>query len=56
LRHCVELGDTEPELDDAVSKQEVSVMDDEYSLTGTHLGRLGDADALDMAATTTRQT
>ena len=55
LGHLVELADTEFELDDAVAKQEISVVNDEYSPAGTHLGYLGYADALHVAARITRQ-
>jgi len=55
LGHFVELADTELELDDTVAKQEISVVNNEYSPAGTHLGCLGNADALHVTARITRQ-
>jgi len=56
LRHCTKLGNAETEANGAFREEEITVADDEYTSTRACLGGLGDADALHMPASITRQT
>ena len=56
LRHCTKLGNAETEANGAFREEEITVVDDEYTSTRACLGGLGDADALHMPASITRQT